>query len=257
MIGFVAVLLASAGWAFRWARRRAPGPTDRTLGAFALLAVLLTAVSAFSHVSRCGGVLTLLSAPPGDWQDWPIQATGTPFHRLGGFTIRGARVDYKGYPATITDAELGDPSLCFASTVSLRSWFDRDMYRTDADLTLRRAPNGGTFAVTGHFSGAAEELVSAFRRTDTPRIAFDRRDSYWFTLLSVALMSAGSLGYGLARAREQRVAEGISFPNPAGRAVAFSLFFAAALSPLLLGVRFYVSSEPRPGKEFTVHHVSP
>jgi hypothetical protein len=231
--------------------------TDRVLVAVFLLALALTGLSGFSHVSRCGGVLAVVPAPPADWQDWAVEAQGSHQRKLGGFTIRGATIDYKGYPASITDAELGDPSLCFASTVSLRSWFDRDMYRAAPDLTLRKAPSGATFAVSGRLFGGEYELITAFRRDPTPRVAFDRRDSYFFTLLSVALLCLGSLRFGLTRAREKR-ADPTSLPAaPSGRRLTFGLFLAAALLPLALGARFYLSSEPRPGREFYVRHVSP
>ena len=228
--------------------------------ALCALAFGLQALAFSRHYGSCGGVLVPASVPP-HWLDlpseqWTSNSDGT-VPTIGRFHFRAAHFDYKGYPAAYTDAALSDPALCFASTVSLRSWFDADlaMYRSPSDLRLRFDAQTNVFLIAGvsHEGTDHDQLIAAFRVQKSQRTAFDSDLSRDYVLTGMALLLLG-VGCTWLRFRLNRQPEIQVVRSRRVLIVAVASLVAASATPLLLKSRWNAASTPRPGRELAVDY---
>ena len=214
----------------------------------AALGLLLLACA--KHFARCGGTLELAPAPA-NWRELPSTSVSDD-GGIGHFKLRATRLNYKGYPAEYEHAALGDPGLCFASTVSLGKWFDGDMYRSPSELRLRRSDASGVFIVSAGHDGEPEQLLSAFRRVESQRFAFDSTLSRGFIATGTSLFLLGAVLGMLWLRLGSRQASGRVVD--AMRVTAIAAFVASSCTSPLLEERWESNTTPKPGRELAEHY---
>ncbi|MGC4093769.1 MAG: hypothetical protein QM756_38880 [Polyangiaceae bacterium] len=205
------------------------------LGALALSLLLL---GYGRHLRACSGALVEQPLPPA-WRDWPVTAEGD-LGELGPFKLHASRTVFKSaYPAAYEGAALGDPRLCFGSTVSLAAWFEGDVYRAPFELRLRQSPAQDSFVVSGVTGSEPERGLVAFRR-DMRRMR--RFDSAWSRVgllaSSIAFVAGAAVGAQWYRRRSRALFRlGV-------------ILWLAALALCVSVERMWESPlQPRPGRE--------
>ncbi len=229
-----------------------------TLSLIALggIAALANAISFALHFESCGGALVEVPEPKSAWRTLPVVGNeGSSENTLGPFRVHGSTVRYKTYPAGIGDARLGDPKLCFDGTVSLARWFDGfdgqpSYMRSIGELALRRDPKTDTFVVSGTGYPRTDMFVTAFRRDESRRFAFDHPQSASYLRFGGVFVF---IGVAILVARRRR---NLRTPPPFARrdpvpALAYLAFLIALAAPIALA--FELLSLPQPGNEIYVH----
>ena len=226
-------------------RRSRTAAKQAALATLCLVAFGVQALTFSLHYQRCRGALVAAPAPP-DWQALPVSATYDTHNRLGTFVFRAGHYNYKGYPAAFEDARLGDPALCFGSSVSLDGFFHGDMYRGPGELNLRQT-DGGVFLVAASHWGQHEQLIASFRRDVSPRGMFDSEFNAELIIGGALLVALGIGGVLYGRLRATRG------PRDIARPIAWLsvlCLFGALNSALIVRQRWNADDTPRPGREF-------
>lgn len=217
-----------------------PRPTKRIgLAVWFAFALAAQTLMLLHHFGSCAGELATVTAPQ-SWRDLPIWKEDGDEH-LGPFNFRAYHSNYKGYPSAYSNAALSDPGLCFASSVSLHSWFQDDMYRSPTELRLRKSTDGRTFFVSAkNMSDMPEQLIVAFERRLATHYWFDTDTSSFVFWLGVLLTGVG-VGFALRWLR----ADG----RGSGRAIALACFIGASTVVLLYESHWASDGTPKPGRE--------
>ena len=195
------------------------------------------------HFGRCKGDL-VLTPPPANWQTLKPTAEWDG-RKLGPFVFRASHLNYKGYPAEYQDASLFDPRLCFGEGISLRAWFEGEMYHSPSELRLRSEPQSGLFMVSVIDTAESERLLASFRRDLTPSRHFDSAFNAQASSVGLALLAVGvaiTVSLRLRSPASQNTARRLS--TLAVLCLSFALFDA-----VMIEERASAAGTPQPGRE--------
>jgi len=203
------------------------------------------------HLGRCRGELVPVQSTV-DWRSLPVLAEFGDHGQIGPFKFRAEHYNYKGYPAPYYNAAISDPGLCFQSSISLVSWFGDDMYRSPAQLRLRKNRNDGVFFISAHQGVEGEILLAAFERRWSSQLRFDTAGaSKVFVLGALFLLLGGACAWQWLRlapeAKASRRGRGL-------RAVAIACFVITTGAIALFQSHWASDATPKPGRELAVQN---